>query len=382
MAVMRKGQFALELAALRSEIEDQRGVDDLRHLRKIERWGRLCTLLGFATAWIAPNPLSALLLSQGRLTRWTMLAHHILHKSYDKIAGAADRHTSRRFAVGGRRLIDWMDWIVPQAWIEEHNVLHHYHLGERYDPDLVEAHMQWLRRSNLPMLVRYALVAAMAATWKWAYYAPNTTHVLHQVHSARQGQRSGLVERASPYRAETWNPRRPVGRGLWLRSLIPYALLQFVLIPALFLPLGPWAMVSVWLNSLLAEVFTNIHSFLMIIPNHCGEDLSRFDPPAGSREEFYLRQITGSVNYRCGADGSDFLHGWLNYHIEHHLWPDLTMLQYQRVQPKLRALCERHGLPYVQESVFRRASRALDIIVGRASMKRHRHGISSIAESN
>jgi hypothetical protein len=46
------------------------------------------------------------------------------------------------------------------------------------------------------------------------------------------------------------------------------------------------------------------------------------------------------------------------------------MLQYQRVQPKLRALCEKYGVPYVQESVWTRARKMVDIIVGKRSMRR------------
>jgi fatty acid desaturase len=66
----------------------------------------------------------------------------------------------------------------------------------------------------------------------------------------------------------------------------------------------------------------------------------------------------------------DFLHGWLNYQIEHHLFPDLPMLKYQQIQPKVKEVCERYGLPYVQEGVFKRARRLLDIMVGKTSMKR------------
>lgn len=61
---------------------------------------------------------------------------------------------------------------------------------------------------------------------------------------------------------------------------------------------------------------------------------------------------------------------WLNYQIEHHIWPDLTMLQYRKVQPKGKALCERLGIPYVQESVFTRAKKMIDVIVGKAWMRR------------
>jgi fatty acid desaturase len=142
-------------------------------------------------------------------------------------------------------------------------------------------------------------------------------------------------------------------------------------LPALFLPLGWWAWLSVLVNSLLAEALTNFHSFLMIVPNHAGDDLCRFDgKPGGGRGEFYLRQILGSANYRCGGDGNDLLHGWLNYQIEHHVWPDLTLRQYQRAQPRLKALCARYGIPYVQESVFRRFRKMVGIALGRRKMKR------------
>ena len=69
------------------------------------------------------------------------------------------------------------------------------------------------------------------------------------------------------------------------------------------------------------------------------------------------------------ADVNDFLHGWLNYQIEHHLWPDLSMLSYQRSAPMVRAICEKHGVPYVQQNVFRRLKKTADIMVGATSMR-------------
>jgi hypothetical protein len=45
------------------------------------------------------------------------------------------------------------------------------------------------------------------------------------------------------------------------------------------------------------------------------------------------------------------------------------MRQYTRIQPQVKALCERHGIPYRQESVFRRFGRMLDVAVGRTSMR-------------
>ena len=84
--------------------------------------------------------------------------------------------------------------------------------------------------------------------------------------------------------------------------------------------------------------------------------------------EFYLRQILGSVNYPTGSDTNDFFYGWLNYQIEHHLWPDIPLSQYQYAQPKVEAVCKKHGIPYRQDSVFKRLLKAVNIMVGRTSM--------------
>ncbi len=139
--------------------------------------------------------------------------------------------------------------------------------------------------------------------------------------------------------------------------------------PLLFLPIGQWAAISVLINVLLAEVFTNIHTFLTIVPSHAASDLYRFENPTSNRDEFYVRQIVGTSNYRCGGDFNDFMHGWLNYQIEHHLWPDLSMRQYQLVQPRVRAVCEKYGLPYVQESLWKRFVKLWKILLGVESMR-------------
>merc|ERR1740138_1747874 len=133
----------------------------------------------------------------------------------------------------------------------------------------------------------------------------------------------------------------------------------------------------------LAEAFTNIHSFLVIATNHVGDDIYRFETTCKPKsDEFYLRAIIGSANFRTGSDSStqftadcnDFFHGWLNYQIEHHMFDDMTMLQYQKVAPKVRAICEKHGVPYVQENVFKRFGQLTDVMVGKRTMLVWEHG--------
>mmetsp|Transcript_582 Transcript_582/g.1100 ORF Transcript_582/g.1100 Transcript_582/m.1100 type:complete len:115 (-) Transcript_582:88-432(-) len=62
------------------------------------------------------------------------------------------------------------------------------------------------------------------------------------------------------------------------------------------------------------------------------------------------------------------MHGWLNYQVEHHVWPSLSALSYQKAAPRLKEICNRHGVPYVQESVWKRLQKTVDIMVGKTSM--------------
>ena len=114
----------------------------------------------------------------------------------------------------------------------------------------------------------------------------------------------------------------------------------------------------------------DLHSFAIVVPNHAGQDVYRFETPVKVKsDEFYLRAVIGSANFRTGGDANDFMHGWLNYQIEHHMFPDLSMLSYQRMAPEIRAICHKHGVPYVQENVFKRVWRTAEIGVGLKNMK-------------
>jgi fatty acid desaturase len=346
-------RFYADVKALRREIDASLGEDDLRHLLKMERWGRACTALGLAGAGIFPNPASAVLLSIGRSTRW-LLMHHIGHRGYDKVPDVPPRYTSKVFARGRRRFLDWPDWMIPEAWIYEHNVLHHSHTGEERDPDLIERNTEGLREHSMP--VRYALMGILALTWRASYYAPNTLDMWRERRAQEDEDRGAAREGRL--------------RELWQKCYLPYAALNFGLLPLVYFPLGPWGVMSAFCNSLMAEALTNLHTFCVVGPNHTGDDLYRFEDRPASRAEHALRQIIGSTNYATGADLLDFVHLWLNYQIEHHLFPDIPMRQYQLIQPKVRALCEKHGIPYVQESVLVRVKKMLDIAVGKTSMRR------------
>ncbi len=360
--------LAADLAALKQDLDLECGAADVRHLRKMMRWGRLLAAFGFATAWIAPNPLSAVALGLAVFARWAIVGHHVCHGAFDKIEDRPPHLDSRRFGRGWRRFVDWFDWLIPEAWHQEHDLDHHYNLGEPADPDMVEHNVAWLRDDRIPLALRYALLVPLALTWRFSYYAANAIHAMHSARERRANQASAAG--STIRRRDLWLPWYPRGRDLVVRSWLVYGLGRFVALPALLALWSPWAAFSLAVNLVLAELYANLHSFVVIVPNHAGGDLYSFDRPATSRAEFQLRQILGSVNYRCGGDWNDFLHGFLNYQIEHHLWPSWTPRQYQRAQPRVRELCARHGVPYAQAPVLQRVRRLVRVAVGIESSTR------------
>ena len=358
-----KKQLAKDIDKIKETI-GKPTLEDFQHLKEVELWGRLSAFLGYSMAWIFPfNIIGALLISIGNISRWANVAHPIMHGAYDKVPGVPEHYTRKKFAKGWRRIIDWLDWIDPAAWDYEHNKKHHYNLGEETDPDNVELNLEWLRNSNIPMWLRYTIVILFASFWKIAYYAPNTLKMLANAERRRKGE----PEHDSFLRLDAWSPFSKDGFRLWTRCFLPYIGFRFVFMPLLFLPLGIDAVINVLIASLLAEIFTNLHSFFVIIPNHAAADIYRFEEPAKGRGEFYLRQIIGTVNYNTGSNQIDFLHGWLNYQVEHHLFPAIPLNHYQEMQPIVKKICANHNLPYRQENVFKRLWMTIELMVGKTN---------------
>lgn len=47
----------------------------------------------------------------------------------------------------------------------------------------------------------------------------------------------------------------------------------------------------------------------------------------------------------------------------------MSMLSYKKSQPLVKALCKKHNVPYVQENVFLRTKKTIDIMTGSSSMR-------------
>jgi fatty acid desaturase len=369
---------------LQKDIEDIKKIigkpsyEDYLHVRKMQNWSRAFTISGFFMMFVVTSLelsiglsgfgfwilaiISALLIGIGNVGHWANVAHPIMHGGYDKIDNIPHEFKKSGYARGKRRYLDWLDWIKPEAWEYEHNIMHHYHLGEEDDPDNVERNMQWLIQSKTPMWLRRVFVYLFAFTWKFTYYAPNTMRILENKERRRRKEHE--------VKEYNYLPTNELGLKLWKESYLPYALVKFVFIPLLFLPLGIQAVFSSLIIMLMAEAYANFHSFLVIVPNHSADDIYQFSEPHKSQGEFYLRQIMGSVNYNTGNDRIDFLHGFLNYQVEHHLFPNMPLSYYQSMQPLVKEICRKHNIPYRQESVFKRFFMTIDLMVGKSKLLR------------
>jgi len=373
-------KFTEEIQALGDKLEKQQGDADVAHLQKMVLWSNLCGIVGLLTMGICVNPVSVFLLSCFTFSRWTMIAHHTCHGGYDKLH-PNKRWNRFRFGVGSgwRRFCDWLDWMMPEAWNVEHNNRHHYNLSEVEDPDLVEENLSDIREMDVPLFVKYMAIPFVMVTWKWFYYAPNTYKEFKLAMLRRKG--TPIPEGVKPQEAVTVRVLLTSGTvffSLWefLTVVIgPYFLFRFIVTPAPLFLLGPYLgmpyMYSNAVKSLvLSELLTNAHAFLMVVTNHAGDDMYRFGsscrPFSGS---FFMRQVGASVDYAYGTDLIDFLHGYLNYQIEHHLWPALSMKSYQKAAPLVKEICQRHGIPYVQQGCFKRLKKTIDIMTGTTSMR-------------
>jgi len=351
-------RFATEIRTLRRAALAGIGRADYLHMRAIETAGRLLFLAGLGACWLGWLLPATLALALALMVKW-LLMHHIGHGGYDRIAGIPRRYHSTRYALGWRRVIDWFDWILPAAWNHEHNHLHHSFTGEEQDPDLVERNLDWLAQARWPKAVKLLVLAFFAATWKFSYYSARTLSCL-------KGEQ--VVDFSN-----FWDLRGRTQRRLWFGLFLPYAGLNFVLLPLVLEQVASGFGLNWLICRAAAEVLHNVHTFVVIVPNHAGADLHRFDSIDKAQRGgagFFVRQVLGSANYRTGSEWLDFAQMYLNYQIEHHLMPNLSMLAYRRVQPEVRAICLRHGLPYVQESVGRRLVKMVQIAIGSRQMIR------------
>jgi fatty acid desaturase len=342
----RLESFGQALDALRAEVEAQLGAADARHIERVGAASRRLALLGRGLLFVSVEPVG---FSLGTVALWAHKAlelmeigHPALHGCYDGLPGA-ERFYSQTFV--------WKAPIDEDSWRTHHNVKHHQYTNiEGLDPDLDFAALRLSSR------IPYRLVHALQ---------PLTNLLtLFGFGAALNLQATGMLDiylqQGAPLVLPDKRPAtlRKAHRAFFSKLLRHYGK-EYVVYPLLA---GPF-FAKVLLGNLLSEVARDLHAGLIIYCGHVGaSDYPRSKKPA-SRAEWYAMQVEGSRDVELPALVS-VLCGALDKQIEHHLFPRMPPNRLREIAPRVRAICEAHGVHYrsaswprTLRSVFRELSR-------------------------
>jgi linoleoyl-CoA desaturase len=131
--------------------------------------------------------------------------------------------------------------------------------------------------------------------------------------------------------------------AVW-RKVRQQTLKDYVLFPMLAGPSAPLVLAG----NATANLVRNLWAFTTIFCGHFPDGTVQFTEAQTAEEtrgEWYYRQLLGSANL-TGGELLHILSGNLSHQIEHHLFPDLPSHRYGEIAVEVRAICERHGLPY------------------------------------
>ena len=284
--------------------------------RRLEMAGR-ALLLGSRFAPAAGA--AAVLLSLAKVLENMEIGHNVLHGQWDWMADPAI-HSSTW---------EWDAASTAASWKRAHNFQHHTYtnvLGR--DRDLgysamrVEPEQPW----HPIYLTQPVYFFLMAAIFEWGIALYDM-----ELDAVGRGEKSRATARAEILAL--------------LRKARRQVLKDYVAFPALA---GRRGARRALVATLVANVARNVWVHTIVFCGHLPEGAETFTEEQYQRETrggWYRRQLLGS----CNLEGSRLFHlltGNLSFQIEHHLFPDLPSSRYAEIAPQVRAVCERHGLPY------------------------------------
>ncbi|MFE2959401.1 fatty acid desaturase family protein [Nocardia tengchongensis] len=322
LSVEQVEEIGRELDALRARVTADLGDRDREYIYKVikaqrglEIAGRGLLYLGFLPPfWLA----GVAALSVSKILDNMEIGHNVMHGQWDWM----------REPTLNSRVFEW-DTVCPaDQWRHSHNYMHHTYTNILdMDRDIgygilrVDEAQPWnpLRLGN-PL---YAFMLMVAFEWGVMGHDLEVENIV-------RGKKSW-----ADVKALLKGQSRKAGRQV---------LKDYVVFPALTGPL----FVSTLAANFTANIVRNLWTFSIIFCGHFPSGVQTFTKEECAEEtqgEWYVRQMLGSANIQ----GSKLFHvmsGNLSHQIEHHLFPDLPANRYPEMAPEVRALCEKHGLPY------------------------------------
>jgi fatty acid desaturase len=315
--------LARELDAIGEAIRADLGARDRAYItrviaaqRRLELAGR-GLLLGarFAPAAIAGTAL----LSLSKILENMEIGHNVMHGQWDWMQDPAI-HSSTW---------EWDAASTAASWKHAHNFQHHVYtnvIGRDRDLGYSAMRVEPAQPWHPVYLAQPLYFFLMAAVFEWGIAIYDL-----ELDAVRRGEKSRAKARHEIVAL--------------LRKARGQLLKDYVLFPALAGRRGTRRALA---GTVLANLVRNVWVHTIVLCGHIPEGAEAFTEEqyrGETRGGWYRRQLLGS----CNIEGSRLFHllsGNLSYQIEHHLFPDLPSNRYAEIAPRVRAVCDRHGLPY------------------------------------
>ena len=317
-----------ELDALRREIEADRGVRDVRYLRRTILAQRALEVAG-RLALFGSHRRSLWLLGTGSLALAKIienmeLGHNVMHGQWDWMNDPEVHSTTW----------EWDMVCASPHWKHSHNYIHHKYtnvIGMDHDVGYktlrVTRDEPWQAKRAIQPVTNLLL----AAGFEWGIG-------LHDLEIADVIAGKKSKEVAIPQIKE------------FLRKIGKQVGKDYVLFPALT---GPNFVHTLTAN-VTANVIRNVWAYVVIFCGHFPDGAEKFTADTLDDEtpgQWYLRQMLGSANFNAGP-AMAFMSGNLCYQIEHHLYPDLPSNRLADISVRVRELCDKYDLPYTTGSLW------------------------------
>lgn len=337
-SVVKRRNFASEreriesfgrcLDDLRNSIEVELGEPDIAYMRRIRAVSNRLEIFGRSLIHFSVEPIGFCVgvgaLWTHKLLETIEIGHTTLHGTYDRMPGA-EALSSHEFR--------WKTPIDETAWRDAHNIRHHQYTNVAgRDPDM---DFGLLRLSDdVPYKTAHVLQPlSNLASWFGMTTAINV-HVTGLIDVYTPGRRAQVLKDGS------W-------QGIWsahraaLGKLLRHYAREYVLFPALA---GPFFWKTL-LGNVLSEVGKDLYAGATIYCGHVGAQGYAHGTRAKSRAEWYIMQVEASRDFEVSTPVA-LLCGGLERQIEHHLFPRFPPNRLRQIAPRVRAICEEHGVTY------------------------------------
>lgn len=311
-----------ELDALREKTIADLGDADREYLYRIIKTQKRFEIAGrglmyagfFPPAWIA----GVAALGVSKILDNMEIGHNVMHGQYDWMR--EPDLNSRNF--------EWDNVCPSDQWRHSHNYMHHTYtniLGRDRDIGYGILRIDPAQKWHPYYLGNPVYATALMLLFEWGV-------MLHDA------EVENLVARK-----RSWRDVVPLATGWW-RKVRRQVLKDYVVFPLLTGPM----FVTTLLGNAAANLVRNVWAYSIIFCGHFPSGVQSFSEDATAEEtrgEWYVRQLLGSANI-TGSPLFHIMSGNLSHQIEHHLFPDLPAHRYPELAPQVKALCEKHGLPY------------------------------------